>query len=122
MQFKIKVEDEIIDFIYIETDSETNLPVDDASTEMFDILSSSPSIIEITSFLYNPEKDSVWNGTDFIDSENREARPLAKKDDGFKKFAVVLDNKYKFFYGIPDTPENGLKIAALSSNPEIIGE
>lgn len=122
MQFKIKVEDEIIDFIYVETDSKTNLPVDDTSTEMFDILSSNPSIIEITSFLYNPEKDSVWNGTDFIDSENREVKPLAKKDDGFKKFAVVLDNKYKFFYGIADTEENGLKIAALSSNPEIIGE
>jgi hypothetical protein len=122
MQFKLKVEDEIVDFIYIETDVKTGLPVRDVDVPVFNALSSNPSIVEITDFAYNPEEDSVWNGTDFVDSENREPRPLARKDDGFKKFAVVVDNKYKFFQGIEDTPQNGLTIAVLSSNPEVIGE
>lgn len=122
MQFKLKVEDETVDFIYIETDSETGLPTKDLDILVFNALSSNPSIVEITDLEYNPEEDSVWNGTDFVDSENREPRPLARKDDGFKKFAVVVDNKYKFFQGIADKPENGLIIAILSSNPEVIGE
>lgn len=122
MQFKLKVEDEIVNFIYIETDAETGLPTKDLDLLVFNALSSNPSIIEITDLEYNPEEDSVWNGTDFVDSEDRVPRPLARKDDGFKKFAIVVDNKYKFFQGIADTPENGLKIAVLSSNPEVIGE
>lgn len=122
MQFKLKVEDETVDFIYIETDAKTGLPTKDLDLLVFNALSSNPSIIEITDLDYNPEEDSVWNGTDFVDSEDREPRPLARKDDGFKKFAIVVDNKYKFFQGIADTPENGLKIAVLSSNPEVIGE
>lgn len=122
MQFKLKVEDETVDFIYIETDAKTGLPTKDLDLLVFNALSSNPSIIEITDLNYNPEEDSVWNGTDFVDSEDREPRPLARKDDGFKKFAIVVDNKYKFFQGIADTPENGLKIAVLSSNPEVIGE
>jgi|688.fasta_scaffold00090_134 hypothetical protein len=123
MQFKLNAEDEVIDFIYIETDTETGLPVRDTDVLVFNSLSSSPSVVEITDLEYNPEQGSIWNGKDFIDPENREPRPLAKKDDGFRKFAFIVDNEYKFFYGVADTPENGMKIAILSSNPQVtIGE
>ena len=120
MQFKLKIDSDIINFINIETDIETLLPINSADTLFFNVLSKSPSIVEITNLTYNPQPDSVWNGTDFIDSENREVRPLAKKDDGFKKFAFVVDGKYKLFYGIKDDPKNEMMIALLSSNPEVI--
>jgi hypothetical protein len=122
MQFNLKIGNDVINFISIETESETGIPQNDLDLVMLKTLSSSPSVIEITNFLYNPQEDSVWDGKDFIDSENREVRPLAKINDGFKKFAFVVDNKYKFFRGIPNTPENEMLIAALSSNPEIIVE
>ena len=122
MKFKLKIGSDIVDFINIETDIKTSLPIFEAETEFFNVLSLNPSIIEITNLSYNPQPDSVWNGTDFIDSKNIEVRPLAKSSDGFRKFAFVVDNKYKLFYGILDDPKNEMIIAMLSSNPEVIVE
>ena len=122
MKFKLKIGSDIVDFINIETDIKTSLPIFEAETEFFNVLSSNPSIIEITNLSYNPQPDSVWNGTDFIDPKNIEVRPLAKSSDGFRKFAFVVDNKYKLFYGILDDPKNEMIIAMLSSNPEVIVE
>jgi hypothetical protein len=121
MQFKLKIGSDVINFINIETTGDkTLLPVYESDKAFLNVLLSNPSIIEITNLSYNPQEDSVWNGTDFIDLENREVRPLAKSADGFKKFAFVVENKYKLFYGILDDPKNEMIIAMLSSNPEVI--
>jgi len=122
MQFKLKIGSDAVNFINIETDDKTLLPIHESDTAFFNVLSSNPSIIEITNLSYNPQPDSVWNGTDFIDPKNIEVRPLAKSSDGFKKFAFVVDNKYKLFYGILDDSKNEMIIAMLSSNPEVIVE
>lgn len=120
MQFKLKIGTDVVNFINIETNPKTKLPVNEADVAFFNVLSSNPSIVEITNLSYNPQEDSVWNGTDFIDSTNQGVRPLAKSDDGFKKFAFSIDNKYKLFYGISNSTENEMIIAMLSSNPEVI--
>jgi hypothetical protein len=121
MQFKLKIGSDFVNFINIETTGDkTLLPVHESDTAFLNVLLSSPSIVEITNLSYNPQEDSIWNGTDFIDLENREVRPLAKSSDGFKKFAFVVDNKYKLFYGILDDPKNEMIIAMLSSNPEVV--
>lgn len=122
MQFKLKINSDVINFINIETNAETGLPVNKQDSLFFNVLSSDPSIVEITNFEYNPQEGSVWNGTDFIDTENREVRPLSRQDDGFKKFAFAVNNKYKLFYAVPDITSNEMIIALLSSNPKVIAE
>lgn len=118
-QFILKIDEDNLNFLSIETD-ENNLLVNEHEAVLFEVLSSDPEIVDITTLSYNPYPDSEWNGTDFIDTLGREQldMPPAKSPD--RKFAFIVDGKYKFFYGLIDSTENEILIAALSSSPKVI--
>ncbi len=120
MQFGLKIDDDIIDFINIDIDQNTKRPTSDHQNIIFDSLLLGCSVIDMTGLNYTPQEGSVWDGTNFIDSENRDIRPLSEKTDGMKIFAFIVNNIYKFYYAIPNNQQNEMLIAALSSNPKII--
>jgi len=118
-QFILKIGEDLIDFIYIETDKNGNA-INDQESELLNVLSSDPSVVDMTSLTYIPYLDSEWDGTDFIDTENREVVDIQDSKVQDKKFAFLVDDKYKFFYGVVDSEENAMTIAALSSSPQVL--
>jgi hypothetical protein len=118
-QFILKIGEDLIDFIYIETDKNGNA-INDQESELLNVLSSDPSVVDMTSLTYIPYLDSEWDGTDFVDTENREVVDIQDSKVQDKKFAFLVDDKYKFFYGVVDSEENAMTIAALSSSPQVL--
>lgn len=118
-QFALKIGSDVINFLSIAT-SDDGVPVNEHDALFFEVLNSDPAIIDISDFAYNPYLDSEWDGSNFIDAENREPSPMPTMSIGHKKFAFVVNNKYKLFYGLADFPQNEMIIAALSSNPKVI--
>jgi hypothetical protein len=118
-QFILKIGQDLIDFIYIETDKNGNA-INDQESELLNVLSSDPSVVDMTSLTYIPYLDSEWDGTDFVDTENREVVDIQDSKVQDKKFAFLVDDKYKFFYGVVDSEENAMTIAALSSSPQVL--
>ncbi len=118
-QFALKINEDIINFINIPV-NENGLPENSHEVELFQVLNSDPSVIDISNLVYNPYLDSEWNGKDFVDSENREQILIPSNLLQDKRFAFVVNNKYKLFYGAKDTEANEMLIAALSSNPQIV--
>ena len=120
MQFSLQIEEDIIDFWNIVVDEETQRPVLEHESVIFDALSLSPKIIDITGLGYTPQENSVWDGENFIDSQNKDIKPLSEKTNGMKVFAFMINNVYKFYYAIHNTEQNAMIIAALSSDPKVI--
>lgn len=118
-QFALKIDSDVVNFLSITT-NEDGTPVNEHDVLFFDVLNSDPVILDISDLTYNPYIDSEWDGSNFIDFENREQSPMPTMSIGHKKFAFVVDNKYKLFYGLADVPKNEMIIAALSSNPKVI--
>jgi hypothetical protein len=118
-QFALKIGSDVVNFLSLTT-SEDGVPVNEHDVLFFEVLNSDPVIIDISDFVYNPYLDSEWDGLNFVDFENREPSPMPTMSIGHKKFAFVVDNKYKLFYGLADVPQNEMLIAALSSNPKVI--
>jgi hypothetical protein len=118
-QFALKINEDLVDFLYIETDKDGNV-VNEQESELFDVLGSNPSVVDMTHLAYIPYLDSEWDGSDFIDSENRDVVDIQESKVQDKKFAFLVDQRYKFFYGVVDSEENAMTIAALSSNPQIV--
>lgn len=117
--FALKIESDIINFLSIPTD-DSGVPVNEHDLPFFEVLSSDPTILDISSFTYNPYPDSEWNGTEFVDTENRELLPMPVINENDRKFAFLVNNKYKLFYGIVEVPATEMIIAALSSDPKVI--
>ena len=120
MQFGLKIDEDVIDFISIDIDENTKRPLSEHENIIFDSLFLGPSVIDMTTLNYTPQEGSVWDGSNFIDSENRDIRPLSEKTNGMKIFAFIVDNVYKFYYAVSNNQQNEMLIAALSSNPKII--
>jgi hypothetical protein len=118
-QFALKINEDVVNFIKIPVDN-SGVPLRSHDIEFFDVLKSNPSVIEITDLQYNPYLDSEWDGENFIDSQNREPLVMPENLAQDKKFAFVVDNKYKLFYGVVNSPNNEMIIAALSSNPQVV--
>jgi hypothetical protein len=118
-QFALKIDEDLVDFIYIETDKDGNT-VNDQESELLTVLSSDPSVVDMSNLTYIPYLDSEWDGTDFIDTENRDVVDIQESKVQDKKFAFLVDGKYKFFYGVVDSEENAMTIAALSSSPQVL--
>jgi hypothetical protein len=118
-QFVLKIDKDLLDFLYIETDNDGNV-VNEQELELFNVLSSDPSVVDMTHLTYIPYLDSEWDGSDFIDAENRDVIDIQESKVQDKKFAFLVDQKYKFFYGVVDSEENAMTIAALSSNPQVL--
>jgi hypothetical protein len=118
-QFALKIGEDLVDFLYIETDKDGNA-VNEQESELLTFLGSDPSVIDMSNLTYIPYLDSEWDGTDFIDSENREVVDIQDRKVQDKKFAFLVDDKYKFFYGVVDSEENAMTIAALSSSPQVL--
>lgn len=118
-QFALKINSDVINFLSIATD-EDGTPVNEHDVLFFEVLNSDPVVLDISDLTYSPHVDSEWDGSNFIDSENREVSPMPTMSIGHKKFAFVVNDKYKLFYGLADVPENEMIIAALSSNPKVI--
>ena len=117
--FALKIESDIINFLSIPTD-ENGIPVNEQDVPFSDVLRSDRVLIDITNLTYNPYPDADWDGINFIDSENRDILPMPVRNENDRKFACVVDNKYKLFYGIVELPATEMIIAALSSDPKVI--
>lgn len=120
MQFSLQIEEDIIDFWNIVVDEETQRPVLEHESVIFDTLSLGPKIIDITGLGYTPQENSVWDGENFVDSQNNDIKPLSEKTNGMKVFAFMINNVYKFYYALYDNKQNEMLIAALSSDPKVI--
>ena len=120
MQFSLKIDEDIINFMKIDIDENTQRPVLEHENIIFDTLILGASVVDITGINYTPQENSIWDGTNFIDSENREVRPLSEKATGMKVFAFIVDSVYKFYYAIHDNEQNAMIVSALSSDPKII--
>lgn len=118
-QFALKVDEDLINFLNIEVDENGNA-INDEEVELVNVLTSNPSIVDMTHLTYIPYLDSEWDGTDFVDSENREVVSIKESKIQDKKFAFLVDGKYKFFYGVVDSEPNAMIIAVLSSNPQVV--
>lgn len=122
--FYLKIEDDTIFFRRVDLDRLAGLAEGNADSRWLEVLSSSPKVVDITHLRYTPHLDSEWNGTDFL-------TPLGKNLISFgigipfpnpKRFAFLVDNKYKMSYLLEDNLNNEGMIAALSSDPTIVME
>ena len=118
-QFALKVDKDLINFLNIEVDQNGNA-VNKEEEELLNTLSSDPLVIDMSHIEYIPYLDSEWDGSDFIDNESRDIVNIQDSKLQDKKFAFLVDGKYKFFYGVVDSEPNAMIIAALSSNPKIL--
>jgi hypothetical protein len=118
-QFALKIDEDVIDLFNIMTDQD-GLVVNSEDLKIFNVLTSDPTFIDMSHLKYIPYLDSEWDGVNFIDSQNREEVLIQDAKVQDKRFALLVNGKYKLFYGLVDSLENSMIIAALSSNPTIL--
>jgi len=112
--------DEIF-FFSIELDSDME-PLDSRMIDKNYALSNNPTILNITELNYFPAKMSVWNGLSFTPPTGEEHRPACSSpcENGCETIAFLVDNVYYGGVGLcVGVSNNDLRIAALSSDPEI---
>lgn len=117
-KFYLNIDEDSVLFFQLPLDN--NDQVEEKMQKKDYALSNNPTIIDITHLNYTPNKDSVWNGVNFV-SENSEVRPACKESclNGCATFAFVIDNVYHGMNGYCVNAENEGIIAAFQSNPTI---
>lgn len=122
--FYLKIDEDTVFFRRVNTSALEESEVENADRRWIDALSASPKVIDISHLTYSPQVDSEWNGVDFVHASGVSTVPF-DVDLPFanpKRFAFLVDNKYKLSYIVEDNINNEGIIAALSSDPVIIME
>lgn len=129
-KYGIKIDEDTIDFLSISFDSETNLPKDSDGFGLFNILSNTTKVLNISDLDYIPETQSTWDGQSF--SQRRELSidstvsvsgntSAEVSHNGFNRFAFLNNNQLLgIFYYSKENTQNDMIVAALSSSPEIV--
>ena len=129
-KYGIKIDEDTIDFLSISFDSETNLPKDSDGLGLFNILSNTTQVLNISNLDYIPETQSTWDGESF--SQRREISvdstvsisgntSAEVSHNGFNRFAFLNnDQLLGIFYYSKENAQNDMIVAALSSSPEIV--
>jgi hypothetical protein len=120
--FYIQIGDDKIHLHRINVDAETGKAEIDEEENMNSILSSSPIVIDVSHLEYVPFIDTVWDGENFIDDQERERYATKQNVENPKRFSFTIDNKHKLYMVMPENDLNAMKIAALLSDPVIISE
>lgn len=120
--FFINVDEDKIFLASVEFDSETMLLTNTLLQNMFDALSSSPSVIDISNLNYMPNIGDVWDGSNFINENGISSKnkpDIAQNNTSFSFLVNGVHSHYWTFMGNADT---NMTVAALKSNPTITFE
>lgn len=129
-KYGIKIDEDTMDFLSVSFDSETNLPKDSDGLGLFNILSNTTQVLNISNLDYIPETRSIWDGESF--SQRREISvdstvsisgntSAEVSHNGFNRFAFLNNNQLLgIFYYSKENAQNDMIVAALSSSPEIV--
>jgi len=120
--FYIQIGDDKVHFYRIQVDSETGIAEIAEEENMNNIFSLSPTVIDISHLEYVPLIDTVWDGENFIDDQERDRHPIKQHVENPKRFSFTIDNKHKLYMVMGENEYNSMKIAALLSNPVIVSE
>lgn len=120
--FYIQIGDDRVLLHRIQVNPETDIAEIDQEQNMNNILSSSPIVIDVSHLDYVPFVDTVWDGENFIDDQERDRYPIKNHLDNPKRFSFTVDNKHKLYMVMADNEINAMRIAALLSNPVIVSE
>jgi hypothetical protein len=129
-KYGIKIDDDTIDFLSVSFDSETQLPKDNEALGLFNILSNTTQVLNISNLDYLPENGSVWDGESFSQEREVSINSIVSisgnssaeiTHEGFERFAFLNNNTLVgIFYYNKSKTSNEMLIAALSSSPEIV--
>ena len=129
-KYGIRIDEDTIDFLSVSFDSETNLPKDSDGLGLFNILSNTTQVLNISNLDYIPETQSIWDGESFsqrrelsIDSTVSISGNTSSEvsHNGFNRFAFLNNNQLLgIFYYSKENAQNDMIVAALSSSPEIV--
>ena len=120
-EFFANIDGDKIPFFSIEIDADGNV-VDPKMEDKDYVLSSRPTVLNITSLGYFPARNSIWDGESFTTSDGQEHIPACSGacENGCETIAFLVDNVYhwgtSYCVGVGSAD---MLIAALSSSPEI---
>lgn len=123
--FSVIIDEDSFPFAFIELDETGTNAKDPVQSELLDVLSKSPTVVELNGI--SPKFGTAWDGTEFEEFVNN---PITITNSSFenedltrmKHFSLVVDGKHSSIFGINTiTSEGEMIAAALSSNPLIVG-
>ena len=120
--FYLQIGDDRVHLHRIHVNAETDIAEVEQEENMNRVLSSSPAVIDVSHLEYVPLIDTVWDGENFIDDQERERYPVKQHMDDPKRFSFTVDGKHKLYMVMADNEGNSMKIAALLSNPVVVSE
>jgi hypothetical protein len=120
--FYLNIDEDKIFFESIRFNEDSNIPEEEFQLSLFDCLSMSPSVIDISKIGYLPKIGDVWNGTDFVGESGISTKEQPFMAEKHYSFSFLVDNAHRLFLSYPGDEESNMKIAALKSNPTITFE
>jgi len=120
--FYLQMGEDRVHFHRLEVDAETGTAVIPEEENLNNIFSSNPEIIDVSHLDYVPFIDTVWDGENFIDDQERDRYPVKQNVENPKRFSFTVDNKHKLYMVMAENEINSMKIAAFLSNPVVVSE
>ena len=123
IKYNIYIENELAIPVVIDTSDSLEDQEFFAGWQKFiDLLPFKPQVIEYTRLGYTPNIGDSWDGRNFINTSGLDFVTLPFSPMMIRYFALILNNKVVWIYGLPNTYENEALIAALLSDPEFRSE
>jgi hypothetical protein len=117
--FYLNVEEDKILFQSIKFNKTTKTALESMESTMFESLSLSPSVIDVSLLTYMPMVGDIWNGEDFVGENGISEKQQPATEVESSSFSFVIDNVHSFYCAYPGTETSSLMVAALKSNPTI---
>jgi hypothetical protein len=107
-------------FNSIKFDEETLIVQEEKLSTMFNCLSLSPSVLDISHIEYMPMVGDIWNGTDFIGNLGISKKEKKFMGDDYSYFSFIVNDVHLFYATYSENDFYSKLIAsALKSNPVI---
>jgi hypothetical protein len=117
--FYLNVEEDKILFQSIRFDKKKKTALESMESTMFESLSLSPSVVDVSSLPYMPMVGDIWNGEDFVGENGISEKQQPATEVESSSFSFIVENTHSFYCSYPGNEESSLIIAALKSNPTI---
>lgn len=120
--FYLNIDEDKILLNSIEFDSETMTSIDPLLSNMFETLSLSPVVIDISNLEYRPVVGDVWDGSNFKNDNGISVGEKLDITEGNTSFSFLVNNVHSHYWIFVGNSDSNMLIAALQSNPEITFE
>lgn len=106
----------------VEFNSETMTPINTLLSNVFNTLSLSPLVVDISHLSYRPTVGDQWDGTNFINENGISNGEKKDITEGNTSFSFIVDGIHSHYWIFVGNGETNMIIAALQSNPTITFE